>query len=499
MIGQLFKSITGNTDKTAFFVRGEAYSYAALAHKIGYLQALMQQECKGETKVGVLTHDDFTTYATIVAWVLSGITFVPIDPAHPHERNSSVISQSGIKTILSSHDLPGPLGWQLPREIRPVFSGGQPEISLRPVNVELPGTAWAYILFTSGTTGIPKGVPITRNNLIGFLNAVFEGGIKISAGDRFMQVFDLTFDLSLYSLFVPLIAGATLYFLPKSGIRYSAAISMIEEHEITHVLTVPSFVSLLRPYFKEIHLPGIQTWLFCGEALKTELLSEWSECLPNAAIFNVYGPTEATIFCSSYRFNRNERMKEHHGIVCIGRPFADVSFVILDENAEAAEAGIVGELCISGNQTTSGYLSNEALNRQAFIRIDKGSDSGLYYKTGDLAYRDPEGDYFFLGRKDSQIKIQGFRVELGEIEHAANLLDGVIESVALAEPDKRGNPAIVLFIKADGISGDKVTAELRKLLPEYMLPRQVIVLEEFPLNINGKIDKNQLKDIKNRF
>jgi amino acid adenylation domain-containing protein len=497
MIEKLLSSFTTNADKIAIFSGGKAFTYGELASKVGFLQQLMKKETGQQQKVGVIANDDLGTYASIISCLLSGISFVPIDPAHPSERNKSVVIQSGIRCILDSLER---AERSLPfseDEVKVIFTGGEPAHSYVPEYHNLQESNQAYILFTSGTTGIPKGVPVSRNNLNSFLEAVFSGSISISADDRFMQVFDLTFDLSVYSLLVPLIAGATLYSLPKKGVRYTAAIAMIEEHKITHVLTVPSFVSLLRPYFSEIRLPQIRTWLFCGEALKADMVQEWMTCLPNAQVFNVYGPTEATIFCSASQIEAGKVIKEHHGIVSIGKPFSGVRFIILDEEGNEAGIGVSGELCISGKQTTTGYLGNEELNRTAFVELPMGGGQELFYRTGDLAYYDEAGDFYFIGRKDTQIKIQGFRVELGEIENAANKQDGVMESVALAEPDKRGFPVIYLFLRGSTIQKEGLINSLRLLLPEYMMPRQVWIMDDFPLNLNGKIDKNELRKLIN--
>lgn len=495
MIDKLFSSLTTNADKIAIFTGGKACTYEDLASKVGFLQELLKQVAGQEQKIGVMANDDLETYASIIACLLSGIAFVPIDPSHPSERNKSVVTQSGIRYILDSllqaeQTLPF-----LPDEVKVLFTGEESTHTCVPEYQDFQGSYLAYILFTSGTTGMPKGVPISRNNLNSFLEAVFSGTISISADDRFMQVFDLTFDLSVYSLLAPLIAGAAVYTLPRRGVRYTAAIAMIEEHKITHVLTVPSFVSLLRPYFSEINLPQIRTWLFCGEALKVDMVQEWMKCLPNAQVFNVYGPTEATIFCSACQIEVNKVILEHHGIVSIGKPFQGVHFIILDEEGNEAAAGKSGELCISGKQTTTGYLGNEDLNRTSFVEIPRSGGQESFYRTGDLAYYDETGDFYFIGRKDTQIKIQGFRVELGEIENAANKQAGVMESVALAEPDKRGFPLIYLFIRGSNIQQEDVVNSLKLLLPDYMMPRQVWSMDGFPLNLNGKIDKNELRKL----
>ncbi len=492
MIKDLYKSILTYADETAFFIDGRAYSYLELRSLVQAIQQMLKEKMDGEERLGIWVYDDFHTYASIVACLLSGIAFVPIEPGHPAERNKSIIQQAGLRYIISSQvDVPlANIGVEqklnVLSSIQLIGSDKDPDL------LDKPSDALAYILFTSGTTGAPKGVPISRKNLESFLRAIFSSDIKVQNEDRFLQVFDLTFDLSIYSYLVPLIAGASVYTLPRNAVKYSAAIELLEKYSLTHVLTVPSFLSFLRPYFKEIHLPFVKQWLFCGESLKSDMVKEWQPCLPNARILNVYGPTEATIFCSSYQVDNKDELKEHNGVVCIGKPYEEVHFKVLDNSGVEVAVGAVGELCISGSQTTAGYLGNDERNRNAFLSLQTDGIDQVFYRTGDLAFCDPAGDFFFAGRLDSQVKIQGFRVEIGEIEHAALSIDGVLEAVVVVKEDKRGNPVLYLFLRTEKDEIESISADLKQLLPSYMLPGKVIRLESFPLNLNGKIDKKAL-------
>jgi len=247
-----------------------------------------------------------------------------------------------------------------------------------------------YILFTSGSTGLPKGVPISTDNLLAFVNNVDAMHLGITPQSKFLQVFDLTFDLSVFSYLVPLLKGSSVILLAKSSIKYTHAIQLIEDENITHILTVPSFINYLRKYFGEISLPCVQHWLFCGEALKSDLVYAWQPCIPNATIHNVYGPTEATIFCSSFTCKPGS-IKEMNGIICIGKPFAGTILELSDENGIPAVSNKSGELYIAGSQLTSGYVNNAEKKKIAFSKLN----GNLYYHSGDICLKDADRNFFF--------------------------------------------------------------------------------------------------------
>jgi D-alanine--poly(phosphoribitol) ligase subunit 1 len=493
MLERLHNSLVSNLQEPAFFIRGNEYAYQVLNRLVASFQHTLFPKLGPVDKIGIIANDDLETYAGIIACLLSGIAFVPIEPSHPGERNNSIIKQSKLDYILcsSGEQLSSAFLAQCKAEI--IAINKLDEAVHGPVFNSIDENALAYILFTSGTTGIPKGVPISRRSLQRFLASVFEEDKAISKQDRFLQLFDLTFDLSIYSYLVPLIAGACVYTIPKNEIKYSYAINLMQEYEITCVLSVPSFVGFLRPYFKEINLPSMRRWLFCGEALQAELVMEWQGCLPGASILNVYGPTEATIFCTSYPCNVSGYLKTHNGKVCIGKPYREVGLRIIDDNFTEVLPGDIGEICISGSQLTQGYIQNVEKNREAFIRLDPDEDSTAWYRTGDLGFKDEEGDFYFAGRTDSQVKIQGYRVELGEIESQALAFDPVKEAVAVHLEKKQGMINLYLFVKPRLTEEKDLLEFLRTRIPEYMLPKQIFSLDDFPLNVNGKTDRNALK------
>jgi D-alanine--poly(phosphoribitol) ligase subunit 1 len=266
---------------------------------------------------------------------------------------------------------------------------------------------------------------------------------------------------------------------------------LIEEQAITHVLTVPSFVSYLKPLFSKIKLPSVTNWLFCGEALRAEMVSAWQKCIPNADIYNVYGPTEATIFCTSYHCPKNS-LKHYHGIVSIGKPFNDTVFGLFDGNLPANDLDTASELYISGSQLTQGYLDDPEKNKMAFFNYN----DMVYYRSGDLCIRDKQGYYFFTGRNDTQVKINGYRVEINELEYYAGDFPDIIECVVIVTTNEKSaqQQLNLAYTAKYEIVKEEIISFLATKIPSYMLPANIYSVESIPLNLNGKIDKRALAD-----
>lgn len=486
----IYQSLPQNTN--AFFIGNQHYTYTAFWEKAWQIRNLVQEAVQTQKNIGFLLYDDLETYASVFGILWAGGTFVPINPHNPADRNALILQQAGIETLLTSHlaDISHVLGdISAYNTINTTEKAG--EIT-NPVFPQIDEKSPAYILFTSGTTGVPKGVPISHYALTSFIDAFFALGIKMDEKDRVLQMFDMTFDLSIMSYFVPLTVGACVYTVPPGGIKYTVIYELMEEQKITFALMVPSILTQLRPYFEEIHFPHLKYSQFCGEALYADIVEEWAKCVPNALIQNVYGPTEATIYCLTYDCVGDRKIdKAVNGIVCIGKPMKNMIAVVADENGNILAEGERGELCLAGAQMTFGYWNNPEKNAQAFFQ--KGDIT--YYRTGDIAYQDETGDFFYAGRLDSQIKIQGFRVELSEIEHHAREITGLRHVAAVTYNDVGGNMRIHLYL--EGFTGKKeeLYVSLREIMPEYMIPSKITNKEEFPLNVNGKIDRKELQKI----
>jgi len=483
--------------KNAFVIEGKSFTYHQFAEITSKIRFILEQEpCASEQLIGVIESNDIETYCSIYACLFAGKTFVPLNPENPIDRNVDILNQTEIKTVLSAQSNEKISSLSDKAEVSFIYTKILPQTE---VNLEIKNISEninAYILFTSGSTGVPKGVPLTRKNLFSFIDAFFALGYVVDENDKFLQMFDLTFDLSLMCYIAPLCIGASVYPVPLDGIKYTHIYNIMEEEKITFALMVPSILAYLRPYFEEINFPQVKYSLFCGEALYADISSEWQKCIPNALIQNVYGPTEATIFCLTYDLEKDsEKIKSVNGIVCIGKPMLNMDCIVVDENGKVLSAGEKGELCLTGAQLTSGYWKNPTKNKEAFFTIIIDGNEKTYYRTGDVAFQDNEGDFIYCGRIDNQVKIQGFRVELSEIEHHAREFAKQNQVAAVAYKNKIGNQQIHLFVEDYNGSFSDLDKHLKLKLPVYMLPSSISTINKFPLNSNGKVDRKSLNQL----
>ncbi len=477
-------------ERNAFCINNHYYSYSDTGKRTNGIRKIIQQH-PGQN-IGIVIYDDMETYASILAVLFMGKTYVPINPHNPPDRNDNIIDQAEITMILTSNKELLSSVFTVSEKIETFETNNLSDENHLLSVPKISKDQNAYILFTSGSTGVPKGVPIRVENLESFVEAFFALGYQIDENDRFLQMFDLTFDLSVMSYLIPLTVGACVYTVPAGDIKFTSAYTILEDYEITFALMVPSILSFLHNYFDEISFPKMKYSLFCGEALYTDLTTGWAECVPNALVQNVYGPTEATIFCLTYDWKRDAANKDHNGILCLGKPMKDMIVMVVDDQLKQVPAEIPGELCLSGGQLTAGYLKNPEKNHEAFFSYPINGKEHIFYRTGDICYIDKEGDFMFSGRLDNQIKIQGFRVELSEIEHHAREFLKSPNVVAVASQNENNNTLIHLFIeRSDNI--EELTKYLKTLMPSYMIPAEIRSLQNFPLNVNGKVDRKAIK------
>ena len=480
-----FNQCAGNN---AFCINSVFYSYKQLGEIISAIRDAVKTLPQDDINIGLVANDDVETYAAIIALWLEGKCYVPVNPETPAERNRNVLTQAGASVVIDSS------GHPLFPELDIIKSK---QLSFKEINLSPADTAddaLAYMFFTSGTTGIPKGVPITRSNLAGFIKAFFAMDIKMDESDKCLQMFELTFDLSVMSYLAPLLKGACVYTIPKDKIKFNYIAGLLDEQHLTVALMVPSIIHYLRPYFDEIDCASMKYSLFCGEALPLDVTKEWAGCIPNSKIMNVYGPTEDTIFCTHYTYNRDTENKVSNGLLSIGKPMQETYTIIVNEKDEIVKPGEKGQLCLGGVQLTPGYWKNEEKNKEAFFYTEYNGVATRFYKSGDLCITDQEGDIMYLGRVDSQIKVQGFRVELSEIEFFAKEYLKKINAVAIAFTNQINNTEIGMVIESGEFDTKELISYMKTKIPVYMIPTQVRFVNPFPLNTNGKIDKKPLKE-----
>lgn len=493
-IKRLLHSLESYSNSHAFFIDDTYYTYKELNNIVSAIRLSIRENIENTTAVvGLLTHTDIYTYASILAVWLEGKAYMPLNPSAPISRNEQIITMANISHILDSYNSASfknckHIATGLPKSIEK--NSTVSAVPVAPNNT-------AYILYTSGSTGMPKGVPITFSNLNSFVLAIdADPDFNLTANDKCLQMFELTFDFSVVSLLLPLLSGACVYTIPDKAIKYFHIIKLLKEKELTVISLVPSMVHYLRPYFSEIFAPKVKYCSFGGSKLEEHITTEWSSCIPNAKIINYYGPTECTIYSTYYYFNK-EKNFSNNGVLSIGKPLPNMELIVVDEKHDELLSESVGELCIAGPQVTPGYWKNAAKNKESFFTKNTNGVVKRYYKSGDLCYLSKDGYYMYVDRKDFQVKIRGYRVELGEVEfHAKELLEN-IDLITIDVINELDNTELALVIKAPEFDIEKTLSYLKEKLPNYMVPTKFLFLEEFPHNSNGKIDRKAIRNLFN--
>lgn len=488
LLTDILRSFQHYADCPAMVIGDATYTYAQLSAAVRRAQVKIGNV--RNQMIGVVADDSLASYASILAVVFSGNGYVVIHPHFPDARNQAIAAKARIKQVLYGRQCG--TWWHPDSGVRATcVTDTEAGDAQDPVLVA--GDVPAYVIFTSGSTGEPKGVPVSRDNLDAFYDAYRQLGWQLDCHDRMLQMFELTFDVSVVSFLYPLTLGACVCTVPSTGMKYLNVLDVMDRQEATFAAIAPSVLRLARPYFSELSLPSLRYLVVTAEATDVSLIEAFRPSIPHARVVNLYGPTEATIYCTAYTIPR-VHAKHHNGMAAIGKPFAGMTARVVDDKGHDVPAGTVGELWVSGPQVMSGYWDDDVRTAQCFA---VGSDGKKYYRTGDLCQRDAEGCLIYCGRKDTQVKIQGFRVELGEIEFQTKAFyHHEHNAVVIARQTDNGNYELHLFVEGATVdSSQQLERYLQEVLPPYMLPRQIRFLPVFPLNSNNKIDKKKLRQL----
>lgn len=472
-----------------------------------YNEIIHSKEFDQAIFIGIMAYRSDLFYASVIAILASGKAYVPFNPKMPADRIKSMIELGGIKTLIIGQEFNILLKkLNLNDDIKIITTESNKTIvpksttikhtrnlkmNLQETNKDDP----AYLLFTSGTTGMPKGIPISHSNLIAYIDYI-RGNYKLSEFDKCSQVFDTTFDLSMHDLFVTWSAGACLCVLNSTDLI--SPVNFIRKNRITIWFSVPSMISsmarmrLLKPnQFESIRLS-----FFCGEAFTVDSARKWMELAPYSRVINLYGPTETTISVAEYEVFAENLSGSKNGIISIGKVFNTHSHVIIDESFNILTPGEEGELCISGPQVCAGYLKNAEKTKSQFVRLRNYPDK-TWYRTGDLVRENELGFIDFIGRIDFQVKIRGYRIELQEIEDFIKKVTFTEPIVVCSYPFNNPNADyLVAFVPNEVEESENQIIQFCALnLPEYMIPKKVFFIDTFPTNLNGKIDRKELAKI----
>jgi len=498
MVKDLIYSLSFHADRNAFCINDQFYTYGELRdHIVSIIGEIQDARSEGSSRnIAVVCSNDIRMYASLFAIWFTGCAYVPLGFHNPVERNRTILKDAAAEIIISSMELDAVAyaGYKVIEPAREVPGSGDREIHCPDADKG----SLAYILFTSGSTGLPKGVPISHENIGAFLDAFGKSPFKVVREDRCLQMFELTFDVSISSYLPALLCGACVYTVPNDGVKYMHVLRVLTQYKLTSIQIVPSIIKLAKPLLKRIKAPEVRNCILTGEATMTNLVTEWRSCVPNAAIYNYYGPTEATIYCS-YLHYAEGCDKHYNGMIAIGKAFSGMELLIVDESGNESAVNEKGELLIGGGQVTPGYINNPEKNRLSFVERMVGGRKVRFYRSGDMCYKDAEGDIFYCGRFDNQVKIQGFRIELSEIEYLVRDKFSINNVVIVSENEQGANKLIlVLEGEQNGKLGD-VSQYLKTKLPEYMVPADVQSVDEFPLNSSGKTDRKAIKEILNDY
>ena len=345
-----------------------------------------------------------------------------------------------------------------------------------------------YIVFTSGSTGVPKGVVACHRSVIDYIENL-SSVLEFNHETRFANQSPLYFDACLKELYPTLKYGATTFFVPKSLFMFPIKlVEFLNEYEINTVCWVVSALTMISSLktFDKIQPKYLHTIAFGSEVFPIKQFNIWKSVLPDAKFVNLYGPTETTGMCCFYRVEREFQLNE---VIPIGRPFHNTEILLLKENNELALEGETGEICVRGTSLTLGYMNNFEKTKEVYVQNPLNHFyPELIYRTGDLGRYNELGELIFVSRKDYQIKHMGHRIELGEIEVIVNMIDGIASSCCVYN---RENSKIVLYYVGN-IEVKDLMVILKEKLPRYMLPNKLDKLEVMPLTPNGKLDRNRL-------
>ncbi len=505
-----YESTIADSQALALCVGEERLSYGELANLARRISGWLDQKAGERSgRVGILASRSVEAYAGVLGTLWSGAAYVPIKPGTPEDRLIRILQQTNLDALIADQAgldlLSDRVLESAPRRI--LFGPGA-KPSRRAL--EFQGTSFegfaelpdegperpvfiaedelAYIIFTSGTTGKPKGVMISSGNVAHFLAAMRLRFRPVST-DRVSQTSELTFDVSVFEMFIAWNNGASVEVIPANQLMAPAR--FITDRQLTVWSSVPSIAAFMRGMrmLKPGAFPSIRYSVFAGEALPCSLAEAWQMAAPSSVVENLYGPTEATVYCIGATVGPKFPPTPGRDTVPSGLPLPGLDAAILDESLNFLSAGMEGQLAISGGQIAQGYFNDSELSRQRFPSIH----GKKWYLTGDLARKDEHGIFHHLGRVDNQVKILGNRVELEEVEAHLREIVGTDLVAAVAWPITDGRATgLVAFHCSPGVNREAVRDGMKKRVPDYMIPKRVHLLDTLPLGSSGKIDRMAL-------
>ena len=468
-------------DRTAVRCAGAALSYRELAARVTALAALLGDDRR---PVAILLDRSIDMVVAALAVIHAGASYVPIDPATPETRAAAILADADPSLVVTSREYATRAG-----DV-PVLLVDEPVPAATPRPAAPSGLdTRAYVIFTSGTTGRPKGVQVTHGNLLRLFTST-DQDYAFGPADVWSLFHSFAFDFSVWEMWGPLLHGGCLVVVPSEVAKDPVAFrALLRSEGVTMLSQTPTaFNQLIAEDTRHPDRLPLRWVVFGGEALHFADLTPWvakyGDDEPRLA--NMYGITETTVHASFRRVCRADLATTGSPI---GVPLSDLDFVLVGDDLAPVAAGETGEIVVTGPGVAMGYLNRPELTAERFITVDGVRG----YRSGDLAARAATGEYTYHGRKDDQVKIRGFRIELGEVEGAVRAVPGLAQAAVVVRDLPEHGPSLVAYAVAEGAPSTlDIRRHLATVLPEYMIPVRFEFLDEFPMNRNGKLDRAAL-------
>ncbi|WP_367387265.1 amino acid adenylation domain-containing protein [Bacillus vallismortis] len=487
-INQLFEEQARmNPDHIAIVYGSQQMTYKELNEQSNQIAKILR--CKGVNSseiVGLMTDRSLEMIIGLIGILKSGGAYLPIDPESPQQRINHMLNDTNAKLLLTQEKYRD----SIQNDIEIInLNDDYSEVDNTNLEKINDSNDTAYIIYTSGSTGIPKGVVISHYNAIRVVRDT--NYIKINENDIVLQLSNFSFDGSIFDIFGALLNGAKLILVDKDTVVDIKKLGALIKHENISIMFITTALFNVLVDLDISCLKNIRKILFGGERVSVSHAKKALDYLGKDKIIHVYGPTESTVFTTYYFINE---ICNEDKTIPIGKPLSNTSVYILDKERKLLPPGEVGELCISGDGLSKGYLNNEKLTLEKFV-LNPFKQGERLYLTGDLVKWLPDGNIEFVGRKDHQVKVRGFRIELGEIQNQLIQHESVKDSIVIVK-EEEGQPsylAAYITTKKE-VSVDDLRLFLADKLPEYMIPAYFTKLDHFPLTANGKIDKKALPE-----
>ena len=491
-VHQLFEAIVEKTpDAVAVVLADQTLTYHQLNQKANQLaHYLLSLGVGQQSLVGVCKERSPNLIIALLAILKAGGAYLPLDPTYPPERLAFMVENAGIQVILTETGVSANLP-QVTHSVNLDTYGKT--IAAHPTeNLNTPATATslAYVMYTSGSTGQPKGVRVTHRNIVRLVKNT--NYAQFTTHDVVLQLASVSFDAATWEIWGSLLNGSRLVLFPEPKPSLEALGQVIQQYQVTALwLTAGLFHLMVDERLED--LQSLRLLMAGGDVLSVSHVVKCCQTLPHCQFINGYGPTENTTFTCCYPVVQASSLQNIGQSIPIGRPIANTRVYILDSLQQPVPIGVPGELYAGGDGVAKGYLNRRELNAERFIAspFDQGQ---ILYKTGDKARYLPDGNIEFIGRIDHQVKIRGFRIELGEIEAVLSQHPQVQQAMVMVRDDRPGDKSLVAYVK--GSQQQEFRSELRHFLqqklPDYMVPNAIVLLDSFPLTPNGKVDRRAL-------